>query len=68
MQDLSLKRTIQERIFQLLSKTIYSLLENACTLAKIVAKRLKEFEGQWSCIQEAHDTYVVYAYLIWMKS
>ena len=60
MQDLLLKRTVQERIFKRLSRTIISLLENACTSTKIITKRLKEFEGQWSRIQEAHDTYVVY--------
>ena len=60
MQDLLLKRTVQERIFKRLSKTINSLLENAFTSSKIIKNRLKEFERQWSRIQEAHGTYVVY--------
>ena len=68
MDDLLLKRTVQERMFKHLCWTINSLLENASASTKMITKPLNEFDGQWLRLKNRTTLTWFIVHLILMKS
>ena len=59
MHELLMKRTVHERIFKRLQKTINTLLSDESASPRILEKRQKEFADRWMILQEAHDMYIL---------
>lgn len=59
MHEYLLKRTVHQRKFERLDKTISSLLQGKPESNRIIENRLNELSACWQSLQEAHDLYII---------
>ena len=59
MHEYLLKRTVHQRKFERLDKTISSLLQGKPESNRIIKNRLSELSACWQSLQEAHDLYII---------